>query len=93
MFKSIQQWAGKILWEDETPDTLIEVNKPYHLVFENDEGTIRFYVNGKKLYEGKEEFTIMGPGFDHAGLYLFTAAKVDNLKLYVKTQPNEFDRE
>lgn len=85
--------GGVVVASDKEPETRIQQDKTHHVVVENDEGVVRMYVDGKLLLEHKEDGSIMGPGFDRAGFYLYTKARIDNVKLYVKKLPGGFDLE
>jgi len=76
--------AGVDLWADEDPKTLITPGKVHHIIVENDEGRVRFIVDGTLVVEHSETEFIVGPGQDRFGFYFYTAVKVGNVKLYVK---------
>lgn len=82
---------GTLLFEDRDPEVLIVQDKTHHIVAENDEGKLRLWVDGKLVIEESEETSIIGKGYDHFGVYIRTAALIDNIKLYVKTLPDDLD--
>lgn len=82
---------GTLLVEDLDPEILIVQDKKHHVVAENDEGNLRLWVDGQLVMEADEDTSIIGKGYDHFGVYIRTAALIDNIKLYVKTLPDDLD--
>lgn len=76
---------GSIIVEDESPEILIVPDKKHRIVVENDQGLLRFYVDGDLLFEYEEESLELKEGYDRVGLYMYTDAKVDNVKIYTKS--------
>ena len=56
--------VGKTIWEELEPGITIDPDKWHHVVMENDRGVLRFFVDHKLLYEGRQETITMGPGQD-----------------------------
>lgn len=82
---------GVLLVEDVNPEILIEQDKTHHIVAENDEGTLRMWVDGNLIFETRESTSILGKGYDRFGIFIGTAALIDNVKLYVKQLPDDLD--
>lgn len=82
---------GVALVADRDPDVVIEQDKVHHVVAENDRGHLRLYVDGDLILEHEERMSVIGPENDRIGFYLYTAAKIDNLKVYVKELPDGLD--
>ncbi|MCA1810094.1 MAG: hypothetical protein ABR497_06935 [Kiritimatiellia bacterium] len=83
--------AGTNLITDEDEANMIEVDKVHTIVAENDQGKLRFMVDGKLIYEVDEPQSILGPDYDRVGFYFYTAAKVMDVKVYVKRLADDFD--
>jgi len=76
--------AGVEQWKSEDRTRMITPNKVHRIIVENDEGRLRFIVDGRLLHEAREEGSLVGEGQDRVGFYLFTAAKISDVKIYVK---------
>ncbi len=63
---------------------VIEVDKPYTIVVENDVGVLRFWVNGELLFEETDPAPIIGGDNDRYGLFFMTKAKVSQVRVYIK---------
>ncbi len=82
--------AGADLVADEDPDVLIAEDKLHSIAVENDEGHLRFFVDGELLYEHREEFSIIGEGQDRVGFYFFKPDTiVEEVRVYIKTLPRD----
>ncbi len=79
------------LVDDRDTEHVIEPDEMHHIVVENDEGTLRMYVDGKLLYEYEERFSLMGVGQDRVGFYFYTAGQIHNVKVYLKRLPSDLD--
>jgi len=76
--------AGIETWRSEDPAHMITPNKTHRIVVENDEGRLRFIVDGHLLREEREEGSLVGDEQNRIGFYLYTAAKLRNVKIYIK---------
>ncbi len=65
--------------------------KTHRIVVENDEGTLRFFVDGEVVFVESEKQSIIGENHNHVGFYFYTAAKVKTVKVYMKELPNDLD--
>lgn len=70
---------------------VITPDKLHKIVAENDEGTLRLFVDGELVLEREEKVSIMGEDQDRVGFYLYTAAKIPEVKVYVKKLPDGLD--
>ncbi|MCA1808759.1 MAG: hypothetical protein LC725_04790 [Lentisphaerae bacterium] len=52
---------------------------------ENDGGLLRMTVDGETALLHEEDGSILGGGHDKVGFFAYTAIKVLNVKVYVKT--------
>ena len=75
---------GAEVWRDDHPEHKIVPDKLHRIVWENDEGRLRFIVDGNVLFEGRETASLVGDLHGRAGLYLWTTARIKEIKLYVK---------
>lgn len=82
---------GAPLAADEAPDTLITVDKRHQIVIQNDQGKVSLFVDGESVLHSTEADSILGSGFDHVGWYFETAAKVYDVKIYVKRLASGLD--
>ena len=87
----IMKSGDTLVADDEDPDVKIEADKTHHIVVENDKGQLRFYVDGQLVLEYDERMSMIGAKHNRIGFYFYTAAKVDDVKLYVKQLPNGLD--
>lgn len=76
--------AGNVLVEQQDPEIRIVQDKLHRIVVENDEGTLRFSVDGQTLFEHPEPVSIMGDGVDRVGFYFYTQARLEHVRVYVK---------
>lgn len=83
--------AGNELVVDANPENMIVPDQPHHVIVENDQGTLRMFVDGKKIFEHQEPASIMGDGFDRVGFYFYTQARVEQVRVYVKRLPCDLD--
>jgi hypothetical protein len=74
------------------PASLITSGKTHRIVFENDGGHIKCFVDEKLILDLMETSAIVGKGHDRIGFYFHTRGKLDNVRLYVKKLPNDLDR-
>lgn len=70
-------------------DPHIQPGQTHHIVVENNQGALRLYVDGRRLLEHDDPFAIVGKGYDRVGLYFFTKAKVDRVRIYIKRLPDD----
>ena len=75
---------GTEIWRNNHPEYKIVPDKLHHIIWENDEGLLRFIVDGNVVFEGQEPSSLVGEGRARAGLYLGSAARIKEIKLYVK---------
>ncbi|MCA1808010.1 MAG: DUF4838 domain-containing protein [Kiritimatiellia bacterium] len=85
--------AGFPVVSDNAPETVIEPDKIHKIVVENDHGHLRMFVDSNLVIDSQENQSILGGGHDRVGLYFFTAAKVSNVKVYVKRLTGGLDLE
>ena len=85
--------AGDQLVADEEPTVKIQPDKMHHIIAENDKGHVRFFVDGELILEYDERMSLLGSSQNHVGFYFYTAAKVDEVKVYVKQLPGGYDRD
>ncbi len=78
---------GADVIDDVDSEHRIIPDKTHTIVVENDEGHLRFFLDGELLYEHEEELSIVGHENACVGLYFYTNARVSNLKVYVKRLP------
>jgi len=81
------QRAKVELQADWRPQTLITPDQLHHMVAENDRGRLRLIVDGKTVLDTVDPQPLVGQGQDRVGLFFYTAAKVDHVKVYVKRPP------
>ncbi len=77
--------AGETFRSRENPQFRIEPARRHRIVAENDAGALRLTVDGQVLLEGVENASFVGKGQEHAGLYLYTPARIFHVKLHVKS--------
>lgn len=82
-----------IYWEEEEPKAVIDSEKWHRIMVENDQGTLRLFVDDKLIHEYKLTSIIMGTGQDRVGMYFMTGVKIRDVKVYVKQLPNDLDLE
>ncbi|MFC1454325.1 hypothetical protein ACFLQL_04000 [Verrucomicrobiota bacterium] len=82
---------GTMLQIDEEPKKLITADKVHKIVLENDKGKVRCFVDGELVLEDTDKQAVVGTDYDRVGFYFYTAAKVFNVKVYVKRLPNDLD--
>lgn len=75
---------GRDFIVDRNPEVLIVPGQTHHLVAENDQGTLRFWIDGQLIFQENEPNSLMGPGIDRVGLYFFTRSRVDEVRVYTK---------
>jgi len=83
--------AGASVLVDADPQKLITTDQVHRIVVENDKGRLRMFADGELLLEHSEKMSIMGPEHNRIGFYFYTAAKVSNVKVYVKQLANDLD--
>ena len=76
--------AGVELWRSREPSHMIVPGKIHRITVENDEGRLRFIVDGELLHEERDTASLVGAGQDRVGLYLYTATRVLDIRIYVK---------
>jgi hypothetical protein len=76
--------GGKELVKVEDPDITMVPNKPHKIVAENDQGRLRLFVDGELALEYQDEKPSALSGQSRVGLYFYSAAKVPEIKVYVK---------
>lgn len=77
--------TGTTLAQDDDPEVVIIPDETHQVVVENDGGHLRMYVDGKLILDREEAGgSLLGDGQDRAGFYLYTAAIIDNVKVYTK---------
>lgn len=84
---------GQSVVSDLSPSKVIETNKRHKIIAENDQGHLRFFVDGEPLLDYEESGSIMGSGFDQIGFYFYTAFDVHTVNVYVKKLPGGLDRD
>lgn len=82
---------SKAIADDRTPSVLIDPNETYHIVAENDNGQLRLWVNQQLVLAGEEKDARIGTNYDRIGFYIFTTAKIDDIKVYTKRLPDDLD--
>jgi hypothetical protein len=85
--------AWQLLEEKQDPAVKIVPGKVHKIVVENDGGTVRMTVDGKTALSHEEDASILGGGHDKVGFYCYTACKIRNVKVYVKTLSGELGLE
>jgi len=76
---------------DEKPKIRITPNKLHLIIAENDQGRLRLIVDGKLVFEYLEDKSLAGgEGQDRIGFYLYTPARVRNVKVYTKPLQDDF---
>ncbi len=88
----IQRQRSTVI-EDTSPGVLITPGKYHDIVAENDMGTLRLWVDGKLLLEQKEMVSLLGKEQNRVGLYFYTGADVENVKVYLKRLPDGYERD
>jgi hypothetical protein len=83
--------AGATLLLDSNPKKLITTDQVHRIIVENDRGRLRMFVDDELVLQHSEKMSIVGPEHDRVGFYFYTAAKVDNVRVYVKQLPNDLD--
>jgi len=76
--------SGKALVEQKDPKIRITPDKLHRIVVENDEGMLRLVVDGRTVFEQKETANIMGNDHDRVGLYFYTNARLESVRVLVK---------
>lgn len=85
--------SGVSILVDNDPKIVIKVGVKQHIVAENDYGHLKLFVDGKIVYHTSLKATIVGTGYDLAGIYLTTPSKIDNVKIYAKVYESGLDTE
>jgi hypothetical protein len=83
--------AGEALVVDGKPNVRIESDKVRKIVVENDNGRLSMFVDGRNVLTGRETASLLGDGHDRVGFFFYTAAKVLNVKVYVKRLSSGLD--
>jgi hypothetical protein len=83
--------AGATLLLDSDPQKLITTDQVHRIIVENDRGRLRMFVDDELVLEHTEKISIVGPEYNRVGFYFYTAAKVDNVRVYVKQLPDDRD--
>lgn len=91
--KNVIAKKGESVVTDSSSGKVIETNQRHKIIAENDQGHLRFFVDGEQLLDYEESGSIMGSGFDQVGFYFYTAFDVHNVKIYVKKLPGGLDRD
>ena len=76
---------------DTDPTVTIAPDTFHHIVVENDHGDLRMFVDEEPVIAHRESGSILGEQQNRVGFYFHTAAKVRNVKVYVKTLPDDLD--
>ncbi|MBN1672845.1 MAG: DUF4838 domain-containing protein [Kiritimatiellae bacterium] len=76
--------ARQVLCADRQPRRRIAPNRWHRIVVENDEGQLRLVVDDTVLLAHAESASLLGEGQDRVGFYLYTAARVRRVRVYVK---------
>ncbi len=76
---------------DQNPELLIVPGQTHHLVAENDQGTLRFWIDGQLIFEEREPNSMMGQGRDRVGLYFFTWVRVNEVRVYTKRLQDDME--
>lgn len=77
--------AWNLLEEERDAKITITPGKVHKVVVENDRGNVRMTVDGETVFAHQEDVSVLGNGHDKVGFYFYTATKVHNVKVYVKT--------
>lgn len=85
--------SGMPVFRDDNPSIIIKPNVKQHIVAENDYGHLKLYVNGELVYHLRQKSTLVGADYNRAGIYLTTASKIDNVRVYVKAYEDGLDTE
>jgi len=85
------QRQGAAVVTDTAPKNVITPDKAHHVIVENDKGRLRLIVDGQTLLDHREKTFLLGNEHNRVGLFFYTASKVSNVKVYVKTLPNNLD--
>ena len=85
--------GGEVVDLEGNLDKMITPDVVQRVVIENDMGTLRMFIDGVLIFEHKEQQSIMGQGHERIGFYFHTAAKVFDVKVYVKKLPSGLDIE
>lgn len=85
--------GGQVVATTDASTAVLTPGKRHQIVIENDEGHLRFLVDGKPVFEHNEMFSIMGSGYDKVGFCFGWPSRVDNLKVYYKRLPGGLDRD
>lgn len=80
--------AGVMLKVDSNPAKTIIPDKHHKIVAENDNGLLRLFIDGALVLETQDKQSILSSEHNKVGFYFFTAAKVFNVKVYVKQTAN-----
>ncbi len=67
---------------DERTEPLIQPGRVHHLVAEFDGRCVRLTADGVVALEYAEPAPLLGPGHDRLGVYIFTGARIDNVRVY-----------
>ncbi len=85
--------SGAKLQVDSAPEILVTPGKAHRMVVQNDEGHLSMFVDGKLVIEARQGNPMNDPGHDRVGFYFYTAAKVSQVKVYVKRLEGDWDLE
>jgi Domain of unknown function (DUF4838) len=83
--------AGDIVQQNLQPKAMIIPGKTHKIVVENDNGRVRFFVDGRLTLEHTEKESIVSSKQKHVGLYFYTVGKVNSVKVYVKPLTDGLD--
>lgn len=72
---------------DEETENLIVPDQIHHIVAESDEGRVRLIVDGNLLLSWQDPNPLLGSDHERIGFYMWTGAKVRNLRVYTKESP------
>jgi len=85
--------AGETIAVDGRPRVKIKSNRPQRIVVENDHGRLSLFVDGRHVLTARAKQSVIGEGHNRVGFYFYTAARVLNLKVYVKRLSSGLDVE
>ncbi len=76
--------AGSTLVDDQDTENQIVADQMHHVVVENDEGHLRFFVDGELWYEYEEGRSVLEEEQNRVGFYFYTRARISDVKVYAK---------
>ena len=67
-------------------DTVITAGKLHHVVCELDANTLKHIVDGKEVMTHTVDAPLTGEAHQMVGFYIYSIGKIDNVKVYTKTE-------